>query len=94
MKNFKNVLEENELIVEDSQIYEDVIKRLQEARDNNVPVNEGILGGILGGIAGATIGPSVMKAVCNALGVSLEGHLGKLLTSKLVLGAVGAKIGW
>ena len=93
MENFKTLIE-NEMIVEDAQIYDDVIKRLQEAKENKVPVNEGILTGLLGGLAGVTVGPAVMKAVCNALGVSLEGHLGKLLTSKLVLGAVGAKIGW
>lgn len=93
MENFKALIE-NEMIVEDAQIYDDVIKRLQEAKENKVPINEGILTGLLGGLAGVTVGPAVMKAVCNALGVSLEGHLGKLLTSKLVLGAVGAKIGW
>lgn len=93
MENFKTLIE-NEMIVEDTQIYDDVIKRLQEAKENKVPINEGILTGLLGGLAGVTVGPAVMKAVCNALGVSLEGHLGKLLTSKLVLGAVGAKIGW
>lgn len=93
MENFKTLIE-NEMIVEDAQIYDDVIKRLQEAKENKVPINEGILTGLLGGLAGVTVGPAVMKAVCNALGVSLEGHLGKLLTSKLVLGAVGAKIGW
>lgn len=93
MKNFKTVYDEN-IITEDVMIYDDIINRLQEAKNNNTPINEGIITGLLGGIAGATVGPAIMKAVCQALGISLEGHLGKLITSKIVLGAVGAKIGW
>lgn len=93
MKNFKTVYDEN-IITEDVMIYDDIINRLQEAKNNNTPINEGIITGLLGGIAGATVGPAIMKAICQALGISLEGHLGKLITSKIVLGAVGAKIGW
>lgn len=93
MKNFKTVYDKN-IITEDVMIYDDIINRLQEAKNNNTPINEGIITGLLGGIAGATVGPAIMKAICQALGISLEGHLGKLITSKIVLGAVGAKIGW
>ena len=93
MKEFKDLVE-SEMIVEDAVIYDDIINRLQEMKENNTPINEGILTGILGGVAGATIGPAIMKAICNALGVSTEGKMGKLLTSKIVLTAIGAKIGY
>lgn len=93
MKEFKDLVE-SEMIVEDAVIYDDIINRLQQMKENNTPINEGILTGILGGVAGATIGPAIMKAICNALGVSTEGKMGKLLTSKIVLTAIGAKIGY
>jgi len=57
-------------------------------------LDEGILGGILGGVVGATAGPAIMKAICNALGISESGTLGRLLTSRVVIAAVGAQLGY
>ena len=81
----------------DTYKYNLLIERLTEARDNNTPfteIQEGLFSSILGGAAGLTFGPSVMKAVCEALGVDVKGTFGSLLTSRIILTAVGAKIGW
>lgn len=80
--------------INEAAIYDDIISKLNEAKEKGIPVEEGLLGGIIGGVAGATIGPAIMKALCNALGVDIKGPFGSLLTSRLILAAVGAKVGW
>jgi hypothetical protein len=57
-------------------------------------MDEGLFSALLGGVAGATIGPAIMKAVCKILGIDQNGTLGKLLTSSLVMGALGAELGY
>lgn len=74
--------------------YDDVITRLNEAKEQGVPIEEGIIGALVGGVAGVTLAPSLMKAVCKVLGVDTKGQFGSLLTSRLVLGAVCAELGW
>lgn len=74
--------------------YDEIIEKLQKAKEEKQPIDEGLFSSILGGAAGLTFGPSVMKAVCNALGVDERGTLGSLLTSRTILTIVGAKIGW
>lgn len=74
--------------------YDDVIAKLQEAKDNNIPVEEGLVGAIIGGVTGAALGPKVMKAICKALGINESGPLGNLMTSRLILTAVGTSVGW
>ena len=93
MKTMKEIAEEKQEI-DESLAYDEVISKLQEARDNNVPIEEGLIGSIVGGVSGLTFGPSVMKAICSALGVDPKGTFGSLLTSRLILTAVGAKLGW
>jgi hypothetical protein len=44
--------------------------------------------------AGATIGPSIMKAICKVLGIDEKGTLGSLMTSKVVLSALGSQLGY
>ena len=66
--------------------YDDIIQKLNEAKENNVPIDEGILGAIGGAVLGA--------AICKALGVEQKGTFGSLLTSKLVMGSIGATMGW
>lgn len=83
-----------EYIVTEELSYDKIIEQLQEAKKNNVPIEEGILGAIVGGVAGATFGPKVMKAICKALGVDEKGPLGSLFTSRLILTAVGTSVGW
>ena len=67
--------------------------KIYESLVNNTPLDEGILGSILGGTAGAIAGPAMMKAICKALGLE-KGALYDLLTSRLVLAAVGAQLGY
>ena len=74
--------------------YDDVITRLNEAKEQGIPIEEGIIGALVGGVAGVTLAPSLMKAVCKVLGVDTKGQFGSLLTSRLVLGAVCAELGW
>ena len=74
--------------------YDDVITRLNEAKEQGVPIEEGIIGALVGGVAGVTLAPSLMKAVCKVLGVDTKGQFGSLLASRLVLGAVCAELGW
>ena len=73
--------------------YDDIIERLQQSKENGLPIDEGIIGSLFGGIAGATAGPAIMKAVCKALGVDERSTFGSLLTSRLVTTAVGVHLG-
>lgn len=75
-------------------IYDDVIRKLTEAKENNIPIEEGLLGAITGGLIGATVGPSVMKAICKILGIDERGQFGSLLTSRMVTTALGTAMGW
>ena len=91
MKTIKEIAEQP--IIEEL-TYDDIIQKLQEAKENNIPIDEGVIGAITGGILGATVGPKLMQAICKALGVDPKGSFGSLLTSKLVMGAVGTSMGW
>lgn len=81
-------------INEEQQAYDDIIKALNEAKENNIPLDEGIGKAILGAAAGVTVGPAIMKAVCKVLGISESGAMGNLMTSRLVLTALGAYLGY
>ena len=83
----------NEQITEEL-TYDDVIQKLQEAKEAGMPIDEGILGAIGGAILGAAWGPKLGNAICSGLGIDPKGSLGSLITSRLVLGAIGAKMGW
>ena len=74
--------------------YDDIIQKLNEAKENNVPLDEGIFGAIGGAVLGATVGPKLGAAICKALGVDPKGTFGSLVTSKLVMGAIGTSMGW
>ena len=92
MKTMKEVADVQPVTEELS--YDAIIQKLQEAKENNLPLDEGILGAIAGGIVGATMGPAVMKAVCKILGVDERGQFGSLLTSRMMTTALGATLGW
>lgn len=81
-------------INEEQQAYDDIIKALNEAKVNNIPLDEGIGKAILGAAAGVTVGPAIMKSVCKVLGISETGALGNLMTSRLVLTALGGYLGY
>jgi len=93
MKKLEEFVGEETPITEEL-TYDKVIAQLQEAKDNGTPIEEGLIGAVIGGLTGATIGPKVMKAICKALGVDEKGPFGSLLTSRLILTAVGTTVGW
>lgn len=64
----------------------------EEGKSLDDVMDEGLFTALLGGVAGSTIGPAIMKAICKVLGISETGSLGKLMTSSLVLGALGAEL--
>lgn len=74
--------------------YDEIIQKLQEAKENDLPIDEGIFGAIGGAILGAAVGPKLGAALCKALGVDPKGTFGSLLTSRLVLSAIGTSMGW
>lgn len=94
MKSMEEIAQENIQITEEQKAYDDIIAVLIEAKENNTPIEEGLGKALLGGIAGATVGPSIMKAVCKVLGINEGGALGNLMTSRLVLTAMGSYLGW
>ena len=93
MKSMKEMAETVQPINEDL-LYDDLIQKLTEAKNNNVPLDEGLFGSIFGGLVGATAGPAIMKGVCKVLGIDENGSMGNLLTSRLVLTGLGAILGW
>ena len=95
INNMKTMKEMAEIQpINEAAIYDDVIQKLTEAKENGTPIDEGILGAITGGVLGATVGTKLMTAICKALGVDVKGTFGSLLTSKLVMGSVGTAMGW
>ena len=94
MKKLEEFITNEESPITEELTYDSVIAKLQEAKENGTPIEEGLLGAVVGGLAGATFGPKVMKAVCRALGVDEKGPFGSLLTSRLILTAVGTSVGW
>jgi len=88
-----------QLIKENTQSLKDYIievsnKAKEENKEVSEVIDEGILGSLVGGIIGGTAGKSIMQAVCKALGVKEDSTLGRLLTSRIVLTAVGAQLGY
>jgi len=99
MKSITEKINEQEVIENPIQIkedlsYDDIIQKLQEAKENNLPIEEGILGAIGGVVLGTSFGPKLGGAICKALGVDPKGTLGSLITSKLVMGSIGGVMGW
>ena len=96
MKNLEEIINNNtegQKITEDLS-YDDIIQKLQEAKENDVPIEEGVLGAIAGFVGGAALGPKIGNAICKALGIDPKGTLGSLMTSRLVTTAVATHIGW
>lgn len=75
-------------IIESNEIAQNEHRSLDDVMD------EGLFGALIGGAVGATVGQSIMKAICKCLGIDEKGTLGNLLTSKLVLSAMGAQLGY
>jgi len=92
MENINSFINDKQITEELT--YDDVIQKLQEAKENELPIEEGILGAIGGAILGASFGPKLSTAICSALGIDPKGTFGSLISSRLVLAAIGAKMGW
>lgn len=80
--------------INEAQVYDEMIAGLQKAKEEGKPLSEGLFSGLFAGAAAFTVGPSIMKAVCNTLGIDLKGPLGGLMTSRLILTAMAAKLGF
>ena len=93
MKTLDEFTQEHNQITE-SMMYDDMIQKLQEAKESGTTIDEGLFGAIVGGVAGITIAPSIMRAVCKILGIDVKGQFGSLITSRLVLTALCAEMGW
>ena len=90
MKSIEEIVNINE----EQLAYDEIINILTEAKNSNTPIDEGIGKALLGAAAGATVGPMVMKAVCKVLGITENGALGNLMTSRLILTALGSYLGY
>lgn len=80
--------------INEGAMYDDIIAKLNEAKENGMPIDEGLFGAIFGGLTGAVAGPAIGRALCKALGLDEKGMLGNLLTSRLFLTALGGYMGW
>ena len=72
---------------------EETYYKIIESLESGQELDEGFLTGLLGGSMGALLGPAIGKALCKVLGIDINGHLGKLLTSRLVTTAMGYALG-
>ena len=66
----------------------------EEGKSLDDVMDEGLFTALLGGVAGSTIGPAIMKAICKVLGIDEKGALGSLMTSKVILSAMGSQLGY
>lgn len=104
MKNYSRLYEGIDLkgytpkqIMDSKKVYDYIVESAEVAKEQGESMDdvmdEGVLGALIGAAAGATVGPSIMKAVCKVLGISENGTLGNLLTSRVVLGAICGELG-
>ena len=92
MKNLEEIA--NDKPITEELAYDLIIEKLNEAKENGTPIDEGIFGAIGGAILGSALGPKLGGAICKALGVDPKGSFGSLLTSRLVMGAICTTMGW
>lgn len=85
-------------IMDSKKVYDYIIEANEIAKANNQPLedvlDEGLFSSLIGGAVASTVGQSIMKAICKCLGIDEKGTLGNLLTSRLVLTAMGAQLGY
>lgn len=94
MKSFNEIANNEANAINEELMYDTIIQKIQEAKENGTPIEEGILGAIGGFLGGAAFGPKLGRAICRALGVDEKGQFGSLLCSRLVMSAIGATMGW
>lgn len=87
-----------EEIMESKKVYDYIVEANNIAKQEGIPfenvMDEGLFGSLIAGAVSATVGQSIMKAICKCLGIDEKGTLGSLLTSKIVLAAMGAELGY
>lgn len=93
MKSMEDIVKETEITEDLDMQYDRIIEMLQKAKEEKTPIDEGLLGAIVGAASGFTFGPKIMTAICDVLGIDPRGSLGSLMTSRVVMTAVAAKIG-
>ena len=93
MKTMQEIASENILVEKQDKKYDKMIALLQEAKENNQPIDEGLFKAIFGGLTGAVAGPALGRALCKTLGLDEKGMLGNLLTSRLFMTALGGYMG-
>lgn len=94
MKTIQEIANGTDVQISESSMYDDMIAKLTEAKENGTPIDEGLFGAIFGGLTGAVAGPALGKSLCKALSIDEKGMLGNLLTSRLFLTALGGYMGW
>lgn len=102
--SIENVIRECDICINDTKdvstkesnanTYNNIISALTEAKEQDIPIEEGLFKALVGGVAGMTIAPAIMKALCSILGIDIKGQFGSILTSRLVLTALCTKMGW
>ena len=92
MKSMKEIANESQ--INETLVYDEIIQKLNEAKENGTPIEEGLLGAIGGTIIGTAMGPKLGLAICRGLGIEQKGALGNLITSKLVMGSICGYMGW
>ena len=92
MKDIEEIVDEQQ--INESLMYDEIIEKLQTAKENGTPIDEGLIGAIAGGVGGLVFGPKIMTVICNVLGIDTKGSLGSLMTSRLICTAAAAKLGW
>ena len=80
--------------INEAAVYDDIIQKLTEAKENGTPIDEGLIGAVVGGAGGMIFGPKIMTTICNVLGIDVKGALGSLMTSRLIVTAAATKLGW
>lgn len=85
---------ENARINEEAIAYDKIIEALEQCKQENTPIDEGVVKALIGAAAGLTMGPAIMKGVCHVLGIQENGALGNLMTSRLILTALTGYLGW
>lgn len=91
MKSVNDYIEQP---VNEAKAYDELIEGLQKAKAEGKPLDEGLFTGLFAGAAAFAVGPAIMKAVCETLGIDIKGPLGGLMTSRLILTAMAAKLGY
>ena len=92
MKTMTEITEEHQ--INESLVYDEIIQKLNEAKENNLPLDEGVVGAVVGAAGGLIFGPKIMTTICNVLGIDVKGALGSLMTSRLIVTAAATKLGY